>query len=437
MVAPKESLAQVTKRRLIGVLFIVIVVGFVSLSIAIYKKVFTDTVDVQLKANQIGNQLLLESDVKIRGLIVGSVKEVRSDGDNAIVKLSLIPDRVAEIPSNVTAQILPKTLFGEQYVSLVMPANRSSHIESGAVIRQDVSGGALEAQTVLDHLFPLLTAVQPAELNATLTALATALKGRGEKLGQTLVNMDSYLKALNPHTKQLVDDLKKLGQVAEEYNNVAPDIFASLSNLQTSAKTVIEKRRALDDLFTTGADTSVVLQGFLEQNKQRLISVNDQNNKIFPLLAEYSPEFSCLFKGISHLNDLAVKTIYDSQIHLSATTFVPGPNEGKYSPGEQPRLLTGLGPNCFGLPDNPQPVVDGKFQIPARYRCINDGAPLTNDPCAAKPSAAGNTALGSAQENALVNTLIAGELRTSPDNVPAAATMLAGPLLRGHEVVVK
>ena len=99
------------------------------------------------------------------------------------------------------------------------------------------------------------------------------------------------------------------------------------------------------------------------------------------------------------------------------------------------------GPNCFGLPDNPQPVVDGKFQIPGEYRCINDGAPLTRDPCAQRRSSsssesalnaaqsADTTALGSPSENSLVNTLIAGSMHTTPDKVPGIATMLAAPVL--------
>lgn len=434
---PKESLATVTKRRLLGVMFLVIAVGLVSLSIAIYAKVFTTTVDVTLEANSTGNQLLKDSDVKVRGLIVGSVDDVTADGDKAIVKLALMPEMVSKIPRNVSAQILPKTLFGEQYVSLIVPDKSAggNPIGDGDVISQDRSKGALEAQTVLDHLFPVLTAVRPADLNATLTAIATALNGRGKKLGEVLVNSDKYLTALNPSVKTLVNDLKKLGQVALEYNNVAPNLFDTLTNLQTTVRTVVEKQRGLDELFTTGADTSVVLQGFLERNRSRLIAMTGQTAKIYPLLAEYSPEFPCLFEGISKLDQGLNNAIYDKAIHLSVTVDVT--NQGKYKPGEQPRLVKGFGPNCFGLPDNPSPIVDGKFQIPDKYKCLNDGAALTDDPCGSKPSAAGMRSLNSSAENALVNTLIAGSMGTSAKQVPAAATILAAPLLRGNQVAVK
>jgi phospholipid/cholesterol/gamma-HCH transport system substrate-binding protein len=431
--AAQESFGEVVKRRLLGLLFIVLVVALISLSILIYNKAFTSTVDVTLRADHTGNLLLVDSDVKERGIIVGSVKSVDSKGDGAIVHMQLEPGRTKDIPSNVSAQILPKTLFGEQYVSLIIPAHKDRAIKAGDTIPQDRSKGALESQQVLSDLFPLLTAVQPAELNATLTALAEALHNRGNELGQTLVNFDKYLKIMNPHTKQLVDDLKKLGQVSLEYNDVAPDILASLQNLQTSARTVVQKQAGFDSLLVTGSDTSNVLKSFLADNEQRIIQVSGQTNKIYPLLNKYSPEFSCLFNGINHLYTLAGQAIYSNQIHLSITADQA--NLGPYKPGNEPTSLTGLGPQCFGLPNPQKP-----FQIPGKYRCINDGAPLTSDACAqraGRPSSEDNTALNTPEENAYVNTLIAGQLHTTPEKVSGTATLLAGPLLRGQQVVVK
>src|SRR5919198_3708356 len=113
-----ESFAAVAKRRLLGVVLIVVIAGLVTLSVAIYNKAFTDTVMVTLRTDHTGNELLIDSDVKERGVIVGSVKSVSANADGATVKLALEPGRVDEIPSTVKARILPKTLFGEQYVSL-------------------------------------------------------------------------------------------------------------------------------------------------------------------------------------------------------------------------------------------------------------------------------------------------------------------------------
>jgi virulence factor Mce-like protein len=445
----KESTATVIKRRLQGLLFLALVAGLVTLSIAIYNKAFTDTVNVTLEADHTGNELLIDSDVKERGVIVGSVKSVTSHGTGAIVTLALDPSRVNDIPKNVKAQILPKTLFGEQYVALVAPQEPTSsagHIQAGDKISQDRSKGALETQTVLGDILPLLNAVQPAELNATLTALAEALKNRGNELGQTLVNFDRYLKIINPHTKQLVDDLSKLGQVALEYNSLAPDIFSTLQNLQTSARTVIERRTALDNLFVNGSNSARVLQGFLSNNENRIIRVTGQTTAVYGMLARYSPEFSCLFAGISNLYDLESTAIYDHRIHLGV--IVNGNNLGPYknngTVNDTPIIITGQGPNCFGLPNNPQPTdANGRFQVPEQYKCLRDGVhggALTRqaeNPNCQPAVRSSSSAMNSPEENAMVNTIVAMQLHTTPDKVPGVATLLGGPLLRGQQVTVK
>jgi phospholipid/cholesterol/gamma-HCH transport system substrate-binding protein len=438
----REPFVAVVKRRLLGLLMLVVVAALITLSIAIYNKAFTSYVNVTLRADHTGNQLIIDSDVKERGIIVGSVKSVKSKGDGAIVSLNLDPSRVKDIPSNVKAQILPKTLFGEQYVSLIYPTEPDRHIKAGDTIPQDRSKGALETQRVLGDLLPLLTAVSPADLNATLNAVATALTGRGNELGNTLVNIDRYLTSFNPHVKQLTTDLAQLGRVSREYNSLAPDILATLTNLQTSARTILTRKEALNSLFVTGTDTANVLNGFLDENESRLIQVTGQTNKVYGLLDEFSPEFTCLFAGINHLYDLASTAIYDHKIHLTATVDAEKFRTQPYKPGEEPTTVTGFGPNCFGLPDNPQPTdAKGRFQIPDKYKCLNDGTALTeageSPGCSASTSSASDRAIGSPEEDALVNSLIASNFRTTPTKVPGVATLLAGPLLRGQEVVVK
>jgi phospholipid/cholesterol/gamma-HCH transport system substrate-binding protein len=232
---------------------------------------------------------------------------------------------------------------------------------------------------------------------------------------------------------QLVDDLKKLGQVAVQFNDSAPDIIATLDNLQTSAKTLIAKRAALDNLLTTATNTSNIVSSFLAENEQRIITLTGTTDKVYNLLNRYSPEFGCLFAGLNELNTRATNSIVNNQIQLSVQLNIEPPNLGPYKPGNQPKIITGLGPHCFGLP-NPQVP----FTVPGEFRCINDGAPLTTDPCSqAGSSTFSQQAIGSSAESALVNSLIAGTVGTTPDKVPGIATVLAAPGLRGTKVDVK
>lgn len=108
-------------KRVLGTAFIGLLCFLLWLTYAFYAKVFVDTVDVKLQTSHIGLQLNRHADVKLRGIIVGEVRSVATDGDTATVELALKPDQVKEISSQVSARILPKTLFGEKYVALVPP----------------------------------------------------------------------------------------------------------------------------------------------------------------------------------------------------------------------------------------------------------------------------------------------------------------------------
>ena len=163
--------------KLLGVVFLAMLVGGVYLTYGIFTKKFTDYDEVTLQTSTIGLQLPARADVKIRGVIVGEVLEFDTVSSGAELTLGIFPSELDSIPANVTGSIVPKTLFGEKYVSLVVPEDHSPDpIQTGAVIERTAI--ATEVEAVLADLYPLLRTVQPAEINLTLNALATALEGR-------------------------------------------------------------------------------------------------------------------------------------------------------------------------------------------------------------------------------------------------------------------
>ena len=97
-----------------------------------------------------GSQLQTASDVKVRGVIVGEVLDFEPTGDGADVTLGIYPSQLDSIPADVTGSIVPKTLFGERYVSLEIPPNPTQRrLQGGDLIGQDRSQNAVETEQVL------------------------------------------------------------------------------------------------------------------------------------------------------------------------------------------------------------------------------------------------------------------------------------------------
>ncbi len=110
-----------TMRRLLGLAFVVVLAAAMSLSVLAYDKAFTPVVLVTLRTDHTGLQLNQGADVKLRGVIVGEVRGIAANGQTATLRLALDPAQARRIPANVSARMLPKTLFGERYVDLEAP----------------------------------------------------------------------------------------------------------------------------------------------------------------------------------------------------------------------------------------------------------------------------------------------------------------------------
>jgi len=192
--------------RFLGIAFLAMLLGFGWLTYAIYNKQFVDFVPAQVRTSSIGLQLSERADVKLRGVVVGEVRTIEVVDEGAVLNLALIPDRVDDIPEDVSALIVPKTLFGEKYVALQMPSEPSSEpLPPNGVIEQ--AKIPIEVEEVLTDVYPLLQAVRPADLSATLNAFATALEGRGDRIGDNFVRLNGYLTKFNPLVPAMVDDL--------------------------------------------------------------------------------------------------------------------------------------------------------------------------------------------------------------------------------------
>src|SRR5688572_13263171 len=113
MSAPLVKGAAQLRRYVAGLAFLIVLALLVGLSIAFYTKALTPVVMVKLQSDRVGNQLSTHADVKLRGLLVGEVRRIESSGEGATIHLALDKDLVRQIPSDVSARLLPKTLFGE------------------------------------------------------------------------------------------------------------------------------------------------------------------------------------------------------------------------------------------------------------------------------------------------------------------------------------
>jgi phospholipid/cholesterol/gamma-HCH transport system substrate-binding protein len=431
-----DSKREHNRLLVFGVVFVSLIAGLIAFSIAVYQKTFERSTAVTIEADRAGLQLAKFGDVRVNGALVGQVREIEQRGDRAEITVALRPEAAEEIPSNVSVEILPTTLFGQKFISFVMPGSPAEDsLEDGDVIPAERVDTNVELSQILADLFPLLRAVRPADLNATLNALATALEGRGTQLGETMDDLEAYLGEIDDHLPTLREDLVRLADVADTYDLAAPDLLAVLRNLTVTSKTIVERRADLDTFFSDLGGLARTSTRVLSDNERNIVQVGKVTEPLLKLLAVYSPEFPCLIKGAARYDPILSRTFEGNEIKQ----FIEFGTNQYHAYTESEMAVygeVGHGPWCSGLPNPP---------IPAGPIDLDEGVePYPVGPLPGGPLPGGRQAdatrsplssgfAGSPADQALVNALLAGESGRAIDSYGALGSLVYGPVVRGGD----
>lgn len=445
MSAPLVKGAARARRLGAGVAFLAVIALLVWFSVALYSKAFTKVVMVSLQTDHVGNQLSTHADVKLRGLRVGEVRRIHSSGQGATIDLALNPDLVHLVPSDVSVQLLPKTLFGEKEVDLITsPGSTARPIRAGDVITQDRSKTSIETERVLNDFLPLLQSLKPAQLSLTLNAVSSGLRGRGERLGHSLAINDDYFRQLNPELPAMMEDFRGLADVSESYAAAAGDLLRLVDNSAAASRNLVDQKEELATFLRSTTTFAQSADDFLRINDRSLIDLAAQSRPNLKLYAEFSPEYACMLHTLPKQEIVGEKTFggVDPWLHI---TLEVAHDQGAYLPGDEPKFRETRGPTCYGLEGKPIVPMPAYYEPKDGYCDSEEAAspgvttgnchqPVPPSGVSARAFADPVLALGTDEQRAAVGTAVAPVLATSPGDVPDIATLLFGPLARGGTV---
>ncbi len=334
-------------RPLAGVLTVLALTLVVAVSVGLFQDRFTRTVPVTVLADRAGLVMYPNAKVKLNGAPVGKVASIEPLPDGgAALHLALDPKSLDVIPANVGADITSSTVFGSKFVELVPPAEPSAEaLGAGATIR----GGkvTVELNTVFEKLVSVLSEVEPAKLNQTLGAISKSLGGRGDKFGQTLVDLDSALAKLNPSLDNLNAVLQISPGVFDSVADASPDLLGVVANTTRVGDTVVDQRDSLDALLLSAIGLADIGTDVLSENRQSLADVVHLLLPTTDLTNQYSPALYC---GIAGLLPLANGPGLSRPGATLLQGFFLGRERYRY-PANLPKVAAKGGPQCTDLPN--------------------------------------------------------------------------------------
>ncbi|PKW17515.1 MCE family protein [Saccharopolyspora spinosa] len=341
-----------------------------------------------------------ETPVQYRGVRVGRLADVDPGIGGSRLTLRLESDKLVDIPGDVRVRLMPRTIFGDQYLDFTVPeAPNGTELVAGAEVPADDSRPTMQLYHAYTRLYQLVESLQPARLQTAFSALAEALRGRGNQLGSVLD--DAAQLAGSPPFDNLGEHLDTFSALSADLAAAAPDAVQALDNAVALSGTIVRRKQAIGDLLGAGLALTDRSQRFVDENAQRIIRIVRATGPVAEVLGRYPHAVRDGVDALDAFLDGANRAFSTGffKIRMAGTLDRPYP----YSPADCPRYPGLDGPNCGTRPpEGPIGPVGGS---PQELDAMRQLAPLLPTPPAAPPP--------------------------SPD----VLGLLLGPVVRGSEVV--
>jgi phospholipid/cholesterol/gamma-HCH transport system substrate-binding protein len=336
-------------RPLVGLISILAVAAVFVLAANMFRGGFARTVPVTVISQRAGLVMNPDAKVQVRGVQVGRVSAIEDlPSGQAAIHLALDPDRLGAIPANALVDIASPTVFGAKQVQFVFPADPSPEsLRPGQVI--EAQHVMVEVNTVFEQLTSVLSNIEPTKLNATLGAIAQAMAGRGERLGQMLSDLNSYLATIEPSLPALRTDLQTAPRVLNAYADAATDFVTVADNAARIGDSIVDEAHNLDAALVSVIGLADVGTEVVGQNRDPLSEVTRLLVPTTDLLNKYNQALWCALAGMV---EAAGRPPLKQPGVMVLTGFLWAQERYRY-PMDLPKAGATGGPQCTGLPKMP------------------------------------------------------------------------------------
>ncbi|MFV9635700.1 MULTISPECIES: MCE family protein [Mycobacterium] len=260
-------------RPLTGLGLIVAIGLIIALAISLFRGDWADTVPVTVISDRAGLVMNPDAKVKMRGVQVGQVEKIeeRPDG-TAALHLAMDRSALRLIPGNVDVDITSTTVFGAKFVQMNAPTDPSAdRLRAGQVIQS--KHVTVEVNTVFQQLVQVLDKIDPAKLNQTLGAIASAFNGRGEKFGQTLEDFNALLAKIEPSLPNLAHDIEAAVPAFTAYGDGSQDLLSTIENTTEVSNSIVDQQDNLDEFLISAIGLADIGNDVIGGNRQGLTDV--------------------------------------------------------------------------------------------------------------------------------------------------------------------
>ena len=284
-----------------------------------------------------------ESDVRVSGVTVGSVKELElpPEGNATRVTIEIEPE-FAPIAEDTRAMLRQKTLVGETYIELT-PSSELEDPEAAAPVSLGAQGGATDAQaseaepipegghldatqvrdtTQIDDIFNALDEETRESFQRWQANAAIAIDGRGVDVNDALGNLGPFIgdatdvvDVLHEQRRSLKGVVRDTGEVFAALTERDQELAGAITGSNATFGALADQERAL-------ADTFQVLPTFERELRATLVRLDRFRANAHPLVRNLIPvarDVSPTLRSVRRLSPPLKRLFRDVDVLITAS----------------------------------------------------------------------------------------------------------------------
>jgi ABC-type transporter Mla subunit MlaD len=375
---------------LAGGVVVVVMVGLVTAALLAKSRGYLDSrVSVTAAMMNVGDGLPERADVKFRGVLVGAVTSVDpgEGGRPNIVHIDLKPSAAQQIPSTVTARVVPSNVFAVSSIQLI-DRGAGEPLPPGAEIVEDAELPTALFQSTVNRVRELLKATDGGGDGppvGVLALIAESTNGRGNELLASGARLQRILTEMNHLMAADPDEpsaMTALADMSRALDDATPGLLDSLDNALVPMRTVAEKHSEIGGLLSAGLDTAGRASSALDNQMDRLIGITTHLEPVVGVFAQHHDKMLPIATRLTRLAEKGYQESWDKDKQtFKANIIVSFTPLWTYIRADCPRYGALEGPSCQTAPevrkkfDIPQVLLPGSYQPPPEL-APPPGAPL-------------------------------------------------------------
>jgi phospholipid/cholesterol/gamma-HCH transport system substrate-binding protein len=225
------------------------------------------------------------SDVRVLGVSVGQVVQVRPSGTDVVVTMEYDAD--TRLPADAKAVVISPSIVGDRFVQITPVYDGGETLADGAELDVDRTAVPLELDEIYQSIDDLTVALGPTGANRQ-GALSDLLDTTAENFGGQGAAFNTTI--------------RDFGRLSRTLDNNKEELFGSAAQLEAFIKTLADNDQTVRDFNTSLAQVSTMLAGERQELQASLRNLSGALTEVSSFVQENR---DILGRNISGLNRVA------------------------------------------------------------------------------------------------------------------------------------